>query len=239
MHGRNLIRLLAGLFFLTALLMGQSERSETSSPSQVDRSASATKSAAVNGAAVNDRDASAAVVPVRSFPIASGSPLPSVPIPQPLPRQPPGFPVPPGVMHLTRAAGMIFSGTVTKVERISNNTPGEAVGTVSITFHVEEAMRGVRAGEFVTISQWIGLWWNGQRYRIGERVLLFLYPRSRIGLTSCVGASTGRFAVDSAGVVWFSGQQMAAFRTDPVLGGRSRVRLSDFAWAVRRASEGE
>lgn len=237
MCGRSSIRLLAAFFFLTALLLGQSARPRTSSPSQVD-SASAKKSVGANGRSLNDRDAFTTVVPVRSFPTASG-PSPSGPIPQPLPWQPPVFPTPLGVVHLARAAGIIFSGTVIRVEQVSKDIPGEAIGTVAVTFHVEKAIRGARAGESLTISQWIGLWSSGQRYRVGERVLLFLYPRSRIGMTSCVGASVGRFAVDLAGNVSLSAQQISAFQADPVLGGKSRVRLSDFAWAVRRASEGE
>lgn len=117
--------------------------------------------------------------------------------------------------------------------------PGQVVGTVAITFHVDNAIRGTRSGETLTISQWIGLWSSGQRYRVGERMLLFMYPRSKIGLTSCIGVALGRFAVDASGNVWPSAQQLLAFRTDPVLGGKSRLRISDFASAVRWAGEGE
>ena len=80
---------------------------------------------------------------------------------------------------------------------------------------------------------------GGQRYRVGERVLLFLYPPSKLGLTSCVGGRMGRFTVDPWGRVLLSAQHLSAFRADPVLGGKSRVRFSDFALAVRRASEEE
>jgi hypothetical protein len=68
-------------------------------------------------------------------------------------------------------------------------------------------------------------------------VLLFLYPPSKLGLTSCVGGTIGRFAIDPWGRVLLSAQHLAAFRADPVLGGKSRLRFSDFALAVRRASE--
>ncbi|HKF00812.1 MAG TPA: hypothetical protein VKB49_00815 [Candidatus Sulfotelmatobacter sp.] len=118
-------------------------------------------------------------------------------------------------------------------------TSGAPVETVSVTFHVESAIRGVMPGEDLSISQWIGLWSAGQRYRVGERVLLFLYPRSKLGLTSCVGGQIGRFAVDTRGRVLLSSRHLSAFRTDPVLGGRSRVPLRDFALAVRRAGEEE
>ena len=155
---------------------------------------------------------------------------------------PPRFPISPpgefGFPQFVRAAGMIFSGTVTRIER-RPATRGQAVETVAITIRVENAIRGTTPGEDRTITQWIGLWSSGQRYRIGERVLLFLYPNSKLGLTSCVGGPLGRFAVDPAGRVFLTAQHLAAFRKDPVLGGRSRLRVSDFALAVPRAGEEE
>ena len=140
--------------------------------------------------------------------------------------------------HLTQASGKIFSGTVTSISRKhAANSP--VLDTVAITFHVENAIRGVLPDESLTITQWMGLWSSGQRYRVGERVLLFLYPQSKLGLTSCVDASLGRFRVDATGRVLLSTQQLSAFFKDPVLGGKSRLRLSDFALAVRQASEEE
>jgi hypothetical protein len=149
----------------------------------------------------------------------------------------PRIPVAPGSFGLPQfasAAGTIFSGSVIKIERHAASSV-QPVEIVSISFHVERAIRGATAGEEITISQWIGLWSAGQRYRVGERVLLFLYPRSKLGLTSCVGGQMGRFTVDSWGRVLLSAQHLSVFRTDPVLGGKSRVPLSDFALAVRRA----
>lgn len=150
-----------------------------------------------------------------------------------LPIAPPfGFPL------FVRAAGTIFSGTVVSVAR-HPATSSQTVETLAITFHVENAIRGATPGENLTITQWIGLWSGGQRYRVGERVLLFLYPPSKLGLTSCVAGGIGRFAIDPWGRVLLSAQHLSAFRADPVLGGKSRVRFSDFALAVRRASEEE
>jgi hypothetical protein len=137
--------------------------------------------------------------------------------------------------QLAAAAGTIFSGTVTSIAR-RPATRGQPIETVAVTFHVETAIRGSTPGEDFTISQWIGLWSGGQRYRVGERLLLFLYAPSKLGLTSCVGGGLGRFSLDPGGGVLLSAQQLSAFRKDPVLGGRSRFRLSDFAGAVRRAS---
>jgi len=53
-----------------------------------------------------------------------------------------------------------------------------------VTFHIESGLRGATAGRNLTINEWIGLWSSGQRYAVGERVLLFLYPKSKLGLTS-------------------------------------------------------
>jgi hypothetical protein len=170
------------------------------------------------------------------------SPRPPTDVDQPprlsLPRPTPGItsPVPTGFPLIARAAGTIFSGTVTAVAR-PRPTRGQAVETVKITFHIENAIRGATSGQSLTISQWLGLWSAGQRYQVGERVLLFLYPPSKLGLTSCVGGTVGRFAIDPWGRVLLSAQHLAAFRTDPVLSGKSRLSFRDLALAVRRASE--
>lgn len=133
---------------------------------------------------------------------------------------------------------MIFWGTVSRIERRAAS-PGQSLEIVAITFQVENAIRGVIPGEELTISQWIGLWSSGQRYRIGERVLLFLYPRSKLGLTSVVAGPMGRFEVDPGGRVLLTAQHISAFRVDARIGGKSRVRFSDFALAVRQACEEE
>jgi hypothetical protein len=143
-----------------------------------------------------------------------------------------------GFREMTRSAGMIFSGTVTKVQRHPATT-GQSVETIAITFQVETAIRGVAPNADLTISQWAGLWSSGQRYRIGERVLLFLYPPSKVGLTSCVAGPTGLFHIDPWGRIQLSAQHMSLLRRDSALGGKSRLLVGDFASAVRRASEEE
>ena len=165
--------------------------------------------------------------------------LEHIPITSPIAPSPPvRLPAPVSLPGVARAAGMIFSGTVKSIERRPASR-GSAVETVVVTFHVENAIRGVTPGEDLTISQWIGLWTSGQRYRVGERVLLFLYPPSKLGLTSSVAGPLGRFNVDAWGRVLLSAHHLSAFRTDPVLGGKPRVRMSDFALAVRKACEEE
>jgi hypothetical protein len=130
---------------------------------------------------------------------------------------------------------MIFSGTVIRIER-RPAANGQSVDTVVITFQVENSIRGATPGHRLTISQWSGLWSSGQRYRIGQRVLLFLYPRSKLGLTSVVAGPMGRFDVDQWGYVLLSSRHLSGLQFDPVLGGKSRVRFGDFASAVRHAS---
>jgi hypothetical protein len=165
-----------------------------------------------------------------------------VPVRLPAPQPPLRFPASPpadtSFQHIVRDAGMIFSGTVSRVER-HPATRGHSLETIAITFHIENSIRGTTPGREVTISQWSGLWSSGQRYRVGERVLLFLYPRSKLGLTSVVAGPMGRFDIDSWNRVVLSARHLSLFRMDPVLGGKSRVSISDFASAVRQACEEE
>src|SRR5258708_29179611 len=86
----------------------------------------------------------------------------------------------------------------------------------------------------LTIHEWAGLWSIGERYRLGERVLLFLYPPSKLGLTSPVAGAVGRFAMDSQGHILLNGQHMAMLGADPILGKRAVIPYSEFARAVRR-----
>ncbi len=98
--------------------------------------------------------------------------------------------------RVARAAKLIFSGVVLQVKRSEN-----AYGATQITFRVENAIRGVRRGQIIRVSEWSGLWNSGERYAAGEHVLLFLYPKSKLGLTSPVGGKEGRYAVDAEGRV--------------------------------------
>ena len=153
-------------------------------------------------------------------------------------RLPPKSKVQNALPGIVRSAGIIFSGTVARIER-RPAVHGQSVETVATTFHIENALRGATRGHDLTISQWGGVWSSGQRYRLGERVLLFLYPRSKLGLTSVVAGPMGRFEVDSWNRVVLSARHLPLFQSDPILGGKSRVAFSDFALAVRQACEEE
>lgn len=145
---------------------------------------------------------------------------------------------------LTHAAGAIFSGTVMSVHRIAAKRSGE-VETVEISFRVEHAIQGTQAGQRLTIREWAGLWTTGERYHVGDRLMLFLYPPSKLGLTSPVGGPEGPFALEKNGQVTIGNWSAAAGQRDAepsvpatdetVL--KNRVTLREFAQAIRRAQE--
>ena len=111
--------------------------------------------------------------------------------------------------QLIRDSGYIFDGTVVSVTSVGQ-TEASSVETVQITFRIEEPILGTRKGQLLTIREWSGLWNSGERYRPGERLLLFLHRPSKLGLTSPVGGPRGRFTVDSVGNVIFEKGQPTA-----------------------------
>ena len=72
---------------------------------------------------------------------------------------------------------------------------------MKITFAVDNGVRGAQTGAEFHLLEWPGRWQAGERYRIGERYLLFLHAPNAAGLTSPVGGSAGRFLVDSKGTI--------------------------------------
>ena len=89
-------------------------------------------------------------------------------------------------------------------------TSSNSVPTTRITFHVDQAIRGVIKGQTLVIHEWAGVWESGESYRRGERVLLFLYRPSRLGLTSPVGGQQGRFKLDANGMAMLRQEQAAS-----------------------------
>ena len=75
---------------------------------------------------------------------------------------------------------------------------------------------------------------------MGEHVLLFLYPPSKLGLTSPVGGPLGRFNVDQADLVVLKTEapklppNNAGAEKPP---GKSRVSYREFSRAIHRAAE--
>ena len=155
-------------------------------------------------------------------------PPPSLP-----PRPYPGAPVSTVFQRLVRSAGIIFSGRVIFIGHdTSSSGPGSSSNAV--TFQVEQAMRGAAAGRSLTIHEWAGLWASGERYRVGDRLLLFLYAPGKLGLTSPVAGDIGRFALNSRGMILIDARQVQILAADPILGGRTVVPYRDFMLAVRR-----
>jgi hypothetical protein len=141
--------------------------------------------------------------------------------------------------QMTRQSGAIFAGRVLAVQYLRPRFNDE-VPTMRVTFRVEKGIRGAKTGNRFVLREWAGLWNSRERYRVGERVLLFLYPTSRVGLTSPVGGERGRFRIDAKGQVivnaeraqWFEG---ASARWRPIPGGmRDRMSLGNLSSMLRR-----
>jgi len=101
---------------------------------------------------------------------------------------------------MCHSAGMIFSGTVLNID----NEPAEKetpIPLVLIRFRVDRAVAGVRAGEVLTVREWAGAWSTHRAMRSGQRLLIFLYPLSRLGLTSPVGGAQGQVVLDARGQI--------------------------------------
>ena len=138
--------------------------------------------------------------------------------------------------QLTRPAGYIFVGRVKSVQYLPA-THANHVATVRVRFQVEQGLRGVRSGKQFTIRQWAGLWDAGERYRTGERLLLFLYPTSKLGLTSPVAGSRGRFALDRNGQVLLGMERSALLRDSHEQEQRDRIPLFKLLREVRNYEE--
>jgi hypothetical protein len=110
--------------------------------------------------------------------------------------------------QLSRRAGMIFTGTVLSTgprlaqAATSSGAPSKlhlGGDSVEIRFRIDRPIAGVESGQTLTIREWIGASSRQPALRSGERVLLFLYPPSRLGLTSPVGGAQGQIRLDSTG----------------------------------------
>ncbi|MGA8492742.1 MAG: hypothetical protein WB711_20130 [Terriglobales bacterium] len=152
---------------------------------------------------------------------------------------PPGSARPQHPRPLTQSSGYIFAGTVKSVERVSPK--GNGVATVQIDFHVDQGLRGVRTGQMLAIHEWAGLWESGESYRPGERVLLFLYPPSKLGLTSPVRGPLGRFKIGPEGQVVLDPGRIGFLAPRPhirdSLRGRTRVTPIELVRFLRSAEE--
>jgi hypothetical protein len=150
------------------------------------------------------------------------------------PLESPGLRISPQRPSLTPKAGYIFSGTVKSVERLAPRVKG-SVAVMRITFHVDQGLRGTRTGQTLIVREWAGLWQAGERYRPGERAMLFLYPPSKLGLTSPVGGASGRFGVDPKGRVIIEPRKVGFARSR--FSEAMRMGPGDFLRTLRRSQE--
>ena len=119
-------------------------------------------------------------------------------------------PVPMDIFRpVLRDSAKIFSGTVLQVEHRHSDS-SSALATTRILFRVDQAIRSVKRGQVVEVNEWAGLWQSGERYHRGERVLLFLYPPSKLGLTSLSKTALAAFPWIAEDACWSTPEPAAA-----------------------------
>lgn len=128
--------------------------------------------------------------------------------------------------EVARRAKLIFVGTVAAIEQPEDQP------VVKITFQVEDGIRGANAGSPLMIREWSGTWNGAPRYRVGERVLLFLYDSTADGLTSPVAGNAGIFRFSKADAIKLNPDQQKAISRSERL--RSALAMSDTS-DVRRS----
>ena len=105
--------------------------------------------------------------------------------------------------NLSARAATVFVGQVTAIRR--------EPGVVEVVFRVDTRVLG-QAGATYTLREWAGMWPPGmQRYRVGERALVFLHGASSAGLSSAVDGGEGVVPVmaDADGTVLLDVRRLA------------------------------
>jgi hypothetical protein len=96
--------------------------------------------------------------------------------------------------EMTAAAGRVVHGRVAEV-RPGRHPEQPGLAVVFVKLSVVEMLKGAPAREVSFMQYAGGALSHLPQYRVGEEVLLFLYPESRYGLTSPVGEGRGKFTV--------------------------------------------
>jgi hypothetical protein len=109
---------------------------------------------------------------------------------------------------MTELAGTIVTGRITKL-RAGAHPRYRNIGVLHVTLKVSETLKGDRTPT-LTFMQFTGRSLGNRNgkglteahplpempsYRVGEEVVLFLYPPSEVGFTSPVGGAQGKFRV--------------------------------------------
>ena len=106
--------------------------------------------------------------------------------------------IPLNLQEITQSAGKVFTGVCTKIEEIEND-PLSNLEVVKFTFRVAEPIKGLNNETEITFKQWRPTV-SESSYKVGEKYVIFLYPESKLGLTSTVGHLQGKFLVEKKGV---------------------------------------
>ena len=111
------------------------------------------------------------------------------------------------IEEMSQAAGVIFAGQVAAVRRpagFAGSSEDAAEGVVEVDFQVDQAVRGPASGSVYTVREWAGLWngsaGGGDRYRVGQRLLMFLHEPDAQGLSSPVRGRDGAVPLRGGGV---------------------------------------
>lgn len=79
------------------------------------------------------------------------------------------------------ASTVVVEGMVTSIRHLA---PPGAAGRVRITLQLRSGPKGAASGRLLAFDEWDTLWKHGDRYRVGQPVVLELYRDSQLGLTS-------------------------------------------------------
>lgn len=105
------------------------------------------------------------------------------------------------LFDMVRVADRIFWGRCLQAE--SGREPSAGLPVTTYTFEVLRGLKGAQAKESIRFRQLSGGPAGGipgvPEYSPGQEILLFLYPDSRLGLTSPVGLAQGMFRVGKSG----------------------------------------
>jgi hypothetical protein len=104
---------------------------------------------------------------------------------------------------------------------------------MELRFRVDHAIAAVESGQVVTIREWTGALSRQRALRPGDRVLILLYPPSRLGLTSPVGGSLGQVRLDPSGQLVAEGGSGQAGGDSPNEARASKTRERDSSHDTR------
>lgn len=141
--------------------------------------------------------------------------------------------------QIVAASGFIFSGRVEKTWSERDAATGFIV-TYS-TIAVAESVRGVNTSRF-TFKQYGGSY-KGQNvfvadmsyFTVGEEVVAFLYPLSKLGLTSPIGVAEGKWSIQRHPVTGerFAAGNLIATKLLAPAAPTTRIEYSQFIKLVR------